>query len=187
MEDNVLWAAAFKALSDPTRLEIIQRLSCQEMSTNRLLECFPITQPTLFHHLKVLASTGLIVGRKEGKMAWYRLNGERIREFARFLSATLSCPADCPHQGVRCTIALDDTNANTRRKQSMTTMKLKIEGMHCNGCAMGLEGALEDLPQVTAASVSFPDKTAEIQCEGELPSMDLLRKTVADAGFTLVD
>ena len=186
MDDIGSWAAAFKALSDPTRLEIIQRLSCQEMSTNCLLECFPITQPTLYHHLKVLAATGLITGRKEGKMAYYRLNGGRIREFAKFLSATLSCPAGCPYQGVRCAITLDDTNENTRRKQAMTTMKLKIEGMHCNGCAMGLEGALEDLPQVTSASVSFPDKTAEIQCEGEAPSMDLLRKTVADAGFTLV-
>lgn len=178
-------AQVFKALADPTRLEIIDMLSCQECSTNRMLEQLSITQPTLCHHMKVLTGTGLVASRREGRMMYYRLSPERIGEFADFLSTVLSCPPGCPYQNAKCVIA---TEENNRRSTNMKNeIKLKIEGMHCGGCAMGLEAALEELPQVTSAAVSYPEKTAVVEYEAEAPAMAELRRVVEATGFSVVE
>ena len=58
-------AEMFKVLSDSNRLQIIDMLSCGEMCVCKILEKFNITQPTLSHHLKVLADSGIVVSRKE--------------------------------------------------------------------------------------------------------------------------
>lgn len=56
-----------KALGDANRLEIVQMLSDGEKCGCKLLERFEITQPTLFHHMKILVGCGLVNDRKEGK------------------------------------------------------------------------------------------------------------------------
>ena len=50
-QKNAGW---FKALADPTRLEIVDMLSCGELCACKILERFQITQPTLSHHMKIL-------------------------------------------------------------------------------------------------------------------------------------
>ena len=63
--------AILKALADPRRLEIIERLSacagCGSCSDMR--ECLPISPATLSHHLKELEHAGLITVTREGKFA----------------------------------------------------------------------------------------------------------------------
>ena len=49
----------FKAMSDETRLKIIDMLSCGEMCACDILEEFNITQPTLSYHMKILTDSGL--------------------------------------------------------------------------------------------------------------------------------
>ena len=83
-QKNAGW---FKALSDPTRLEIVNMLSCGELCACKILERFQITQPTLSHHMKILCDSGLVNGRKEGKWTYYSLNGEAVNEFKEYLSA----------------------------------------------------------------------------------------------------
>ena len=55
-----------KALGDANRLEIVKMLSDGEKCGCKLLERFEITQPTLSHHMKILAECGLVTpARKE--------------------------------------------------------------------------------------------------------------------------
>lgn len=59
-------AKIIKALSDANRLKIIDILSCGEKCACDILEHFGFTQPTLSHHMKVLAKCGIVNTRKEG-------------------------------------------------------------------------------------------------------------------------
>ena len=74
-------SALFKALGDPTRLEIVDMISCGELCACVILEKFNITQPTLSHHMKILCDCGLVNGRKEGKWTHYSLDEKAIQDF----------------------------------------------------------------------------------------------------------
>jgi ArsR family transcriptional regulator len=63
--------AITKAVSDPTRYEILQRIARDETCTcAHLRECSPITAATLSHHLKELEDAGLIRIARKGKFAY---------------------------------------------------------------------------------------------------------------------
>ena len=65
---------SFKALSDPTRREILNLLRAGPMAAGELLEHFPITGASLSHHLSILRHAGLIDDEKKGKYIFYTLN-----------------------------------------------------------------------------------------------------------------
>lgn len=67
------------------------------------------------------------------------------------------------------------------------TITVKISGMHCNGCALGVRGALESLPQVRAAQVSYPKGEASVTCAGEVCDEAAIRSAVQKAGFEVTD
>ena len=57
-----------RALADPRRFEILQKIAGQRCSPcSHLLECFPITAATMSHHMKELQNAGLIETEKRGK------------------------------------------------------------------------------------------------------------------------
>lgn len=66
--------AVFKALSDPTRREILRLLSHGEKTAGELADQFDITKPSMSHHFAVLKRADLVSGRREGQQIWYRLN-----------------------------------------------------------------------------------------------------------------
>jgi ArsR family transcriptional regulator, arsenate/arsenite/antimonite-responsive transcriptional repressor len=66
--------AVFKALSDPTRREILRLLSHGEKTAGELAEQFDMTKPSMSHHFAVLKAAELITSRREGQQIWYRLN-----------------------------------------------------------------------------------------------------------------
>lgn len=76
-----------KALSDPTRLEIVTMINGTEKCACRLLEHFDITQPTLSHHMKQLTNCGLVDVRKEGKWSYYSINTDVLTEFKDFVNS----------------------------------------------------------------------------------------------------
>ena len=84
-----------KALSDPTRLSIVDMLSCGEMCACKILEKFSITQPTLSHHMKILCRTGLVNARREGRWMHYSLNSENIEELHKFMLRITRDKEDC--------------------------------------------------------------------------------------------
>ena len=71
-----------KALSDPRRFEILQRIANQkEMACNDLRCDVPISAATLSHHLKELSDAGLIEVRREGKFAHLQLRRQVWKEY----------------------------------------------------------------------------------------------------------
>jgi len=63
-----------KALADPRRFEILEHIAKQhEVGCQRLCGCFPVRQATISHHLKELASAGLVESRRDGQFVYYRL------------------------------------------------------------------------------------------------------------------
>jgi ArsR family transcriptional regulator len=69
---------AFRALSDPTRFDIFLLVAGQNAP---LCACdvgsrFELTQPTISHHMKVLAEAGLIDVSRQGVWAYYQLTGQ---------------------------------------------------------------------------------------------------------------
>jgi ArsR family transcriptional regulator len=66
--------AAFKAIADPTRREILHLLRKEEMTAGDVAARFDMTKPTMSHHFSVLRDAGLITSRREGQTIWYALN-----------------------------------------------------------------------------------------------------------------
>lgn len=70
----------FHALSDPTRLEIMERLKDGERCVCDLTDVMKTAQSRLSFHLKVLKDAGLIVDRPEGRWIYYSLNTETLEQ-----------------------------------------------------------------------------------------------------------
>jgi DNA-binding transcriptional ArsR family regulator len=64
----------FKALADPTRMEIVRLLKEQPKTPSELLESMNVSQPTLSHHLDILKRAELIDGERNGQFIRYSLN-----------------------------------------------------------------------------------------------------------------
>jgi DNA-binding transcriptional ArsR family regulator len=73
------------ALSDPTRRAILERLADGEATVNELAAPFPISQPAISRHIKVLAEAGLIVRRVEGTKRPCRLAPGGLSELDAYL------------------------------------------------------------------------------------------------------
>lgn len=73
-------SSAFHALSDPTRLELINRLAGGEQCVCELTDALKTGQSRLSFHLKVLKDAGLIQDRREGRWMYYKLVEEAFEE-----------------------------------------------------------------------------------------------------------
>ena len=72
-------AARFKALADPTRVAIVNRLAAaDEVCVCDLNTAFDLSQPTISHHLRILREAGLVESSRRGTWAFYRLVPEAI-------------------------------------------------------------------------------------------------------------
>ena len=83
--DLALAAARFKALSDPTRLRILELLRRGENCACILLEDLPSTQSGLSYHMKILSEAGLVGSRQEGKWIYYSLRPKGFADAEQFL------------------------------------------------------------------------------------------------------
>ena len=68
--------AAFKALADPTRLDVFRLVAAQEapLCACDVVDRFAVSQPTISHHLKVLREAGLITVSRRGVWAYYAVD-----------------------------------------------------------------------------------------------------------------
>ncbi|MBF0363387.1 MAG: winged helix-turn-helix transcriptional regulator [Oligoflexia bacterium] len=85
----------FKALSEPMRIKILDVVSCRELCACEILECLSISQSTLSHHMKVLISCDLVIGRKEATWMYYSINKETIANIHNILDIITSKKSNC--------------------------------------------------------------------------------------------
>jgi len=72
-------AETFRALSDPTRIRIISVLAGQELCVFDLSRLLGLTGSAVSHQLRLLRGQRLVKYRKEGKVAYYSLDDDHIR------------------------------------------------------------------------------------------------------------
>ena len=96
-----------KAIADDTRQEIMKLLCCEWLSVNDVVTALDgrVNQPTVSHHLKLLADAQLVEVRQEGRQRFYSLNqgyftvccGRLMHNFApNFADSPVAIPAAIP-------------------------------------------------------------------------------------------
>ncbi len=86
-------AKMFKALGDETRLEIVRMLAGKERCVCAFLDAFPMSQPAISNHLRVLREAGVVQDSKEGRWIFYRLNPAAFDAIVGFCQPALSSDA----------------------------------------------------------------------------------------------
>jgi ArsR family transcriptional regulator len=81
----------FRALSDRTRLRILNLLQGGELCVCHLVAVLDVPQPTASRHLAYLRKAGLVVARKEGLWMYYSLAPAR----SKFQAMLLECLGQC--------------------------------------------------------------------------------------------
>lgn len=82
----------FHALSDRTRLSILQRLRLGERCVCDLTDALDAAQSRLSFHLRVLKDAGLVTDRKDGRWMYYTLNLDTLAEVGELAEALVAAP-----------------------------------------------------------------------------------------------
>lgn len=89
------YVPTIKAVSDETRLRIIDILSCGELCACNILDGLSISQSTLSYHMKILTDSGLIHAKRDGIWMRYTLNKAKVEEILTFFTHISTKKADC--------------------------------------------------------------------------------------------
>lgn len=84
-------ARMFKALGDPTRVKLLSLIAASaggEACVCDLIDPVGLSQPTISHHMKVLADAGLITREQRGKWAYFSLAPQVLGSLAGALTPT---------------------------------------------------------------------------------------------------
>lgn len=84
--DPELLVTGFHALSDPTRLEIVDLLRHGERCVCELVDALDAAQSRLSFHLKVLKEAGLVADRRDGRWVYYTLDTDALGELESYLA-----------------------------------------------------------------------------------------------------
>ncbi len=76
----------FKALSDPSRREILSLLRKHSMTAGEIAERFQMTKPSISNHLKILYQADLVYREKKGQHVIYSLNTTVFQDVMAWLS-----------------------------------------------------------------------------------------------------
>lgn len=74
----------FKALSDPTRREILRLLRDGDLTAGAIAEHFDISKPSISHHLATLRHAGLITAERRGQEILYSLDATLFEELIAY-------------------------------------------------------------------------------------------------------
>lgn len=76
----------FRALADPTRRHVLERLSRSPASVSELAKPFDMALPSFLQHLRMLEGYGLVRSGKTGRVRTYQLVPKRMREAEDWLA-----------------------------------------------------------------------------------------------------
>ena len=84
-----------KALADPRRFEILEVIASagEEMCCGAVVDCFPVAQATVSHHLKELTDAGLVETRSEGQFKLLRARPDVLARYIGELQRRISAPS----------------------------------------------------------------------------------------------
>jgi DNA-binding transcriptional ArsR family regulator len=77
---------AFAALADPTRRRILELLSEEELDASAIAAHFPVSQPAISRHLRVLREADLVDAHVDAQRRVYHLRPERFAQLDDWLS-----------------------------------------------------------------------------------------------------
>ena len=76
-----------KALADENRYKIFKTIADNdEIVCKKLTEMFPLSQPTISHHLKLLTESELVNVRREGQWGYFSINQKTLKMFIKRLT-----------------------------------------------------------------------------------------------------
>jgi len=78
--------AVFRALADPSRRAIFERLTRGEAAVKDLTARFDISQPAVSQHLAALRGAGLVCERREGRLVYYRVEPKGLRPLVDWIA-----------------------------------------------------------------------------------------------------
>jgi DNA-binding transcriptional ArsR family regulator len=91
--DDAGLVRVLRALADPKRFRMVQEVAAAgELSCGQIGERFPLSQPTVSHHLKILIAAGIFATRPEGQHHFLSVNRPVIEEVAAVLPGRLAPP-----------------------------------------------------------------------------------------------
>lgn len=79
-----------KALGHETRYQILKTLAARkEVSCGEMVDLFPLSQPTISYHLKILQEVGLVNVRKKKQFAYFSVNFAVLKDYQAAIEALL--------------------------------------------------------------------------------------------------
>ena len=88
--DETILIRALKALADKKRMRMTREIACAgELSCGQVKSHFHLSQPTISHHLKILADAGVINVRESGQHRFISVNSDLINEIAAVLPSNV--------------------------------------------------------------------------------------------------
>lgn len=75
----------FKALSDSSRRRILRLLRDRDLTAGEIADHFPITKPSISHHLNILKQANLVLDERKGQNIYYSLNTTVFQEVLGWL------------------------------------------------------------------------------------------------------
>jgi ArsR family transcriptional regulator len=93
--DGAKFQRIAKALADPRRFEILEVIASagEELCCGAVVECFPVAQATVSHHLKELTDAGLVETRSEGQFKYLRARPDVLAEYISDLQRRIGPPS----------------------------------------------------------------------------------------------
>jgi DNA-binding transcriptional ArsR family regulator len=89
------WAAWFRALADPTRLQVLNAIAAYgpDVTIGELVERVQIGQSTVSHHVRVLAEAGYVLHRRDGTTSRVSVDEECLSALPDAARAVLGSPS----------------------------------------------------------------------------------------------